>query len=86
MQAIKLIKDSPCLYNNRALTYLRLGLYSSTIDDCDKALDLETYSFRARMYKAKALFLTGEAEKCRQELENAKELMPGHQDMIERKK
>ncbi|ODM97742.1 Tetratricopeptide repeat protein 12 [Orchesella cincta] len=58
-EAIKLIKDSPCLYNNRALTYLRLGIYTSVMDDCDRALELETYSLRARMYKAKALFLAG---------------------------
>lgn len=77
-----MIKDSPCLYNNRALTYLRLGIYSSAIADCDIALELETFSFRARMYKAKALFLSGEAEKCKAELEIAKERLPGHVDMI----
>lgn len=81
-EAIKLIKDSPCLYNNRALTFLRLGIFSSTIDDCNKALDLEMYSFRARMYKAKALFLSGQAEKCKEELLVAREVLPGHLDMI----
>ncbi|CAL8118687.1 unnamed protein product [Orchesella dallaii] len=81
-EAIKLIKDSPCLYNNRALTYLRLGIYTSVIEDCDKALEIETYSLRARMYKAKALFLAGEPEKCRLELGIAHEVLPGHQDVI----
>ncbi|ODM91297.1 Tetratricopeptide repeat protein 12 [Orchesella cincta] len=82
-EAIKLIKDSPCLYNNRALTYLRLGIYTSVMDDCDRALELETYSLRARMYKAKALFLAGEPEKCREELGTARKVLPGHLDVID---
>lgn len=68
-QSIQLIKDSPCLYNNRALTYIRLGLFSSAVEDCEKALFLEEYSLRARMFLAKSHFLMGNADKCRETLE-----------------
>jgi len=81
-EAIKLIKDSPCLYNNRALTYIRLGLFSSAVEDCEKALFLEEYSLRARMFLAKSYFLMGNADKCRQALEEARVKLPGSVELI----
>jgi len=82
-EAIKLIKDSPCLYNNRALTYIRIGIYSSALEDCERALDLEPHSIRGRMLKAKSLFHIGEPEKCRDYLEEARIVMPHHKKIID---
>jgi len=81
-EAIQLIKDSPCLYNNRALTYIRLGIFSSALEDCEKAIFLEEHSLRARMFLAKAYFLMGNADKCREALEEARIKLPGSVELI----
>lgn len=81
-KAIKLIKDSPCVYNNRALTYIKLGLFSDAIEDCEKSLELDEFTIRGRLYRAKAYFLSGNASKCRECLDDSRKKMPGHVKMI----
>lgn len=57
-KAIDQIRDSPILYNNRALSYIRLSLYKRAIIDCDFVLNkLDEKNLRSWLYRAKAYFL-----------------------------
>lgn len=85
LQAIEWTKDSPLLYNNRALTYIRLKIYSKAIEDCDKTLHLSENNIKARLYKAKALYMSGDVPSCRKLLEEAREMNADSEKIIARK-
>lgn len=84
MQAIDLIRDSPCLYTNRALTYIRVGVPSKSLQDLDQALELNPNSLKARLLKARAWFNLSDPETCRDWLKETKELFPEQIPMISR--
>jgi tetratricopeptide (TPR) repeat protein len=70
-KALDQVRDSPILYNNRALSYIRLSLYKRAIIDCDFVINkLDEKNLRSWLYRAKAYFSLGETrlyEKCVQE-------------------
>ncbi|KAH8381654.1 hypothetical protein KR093_010282 [Drosophila rubida] len=54
-QAIENIKDSPILYINRALCFIKLGNFKRAIVDCDFVLNkLDEKNLRAWLYRAMA--------------------------------
>ncbi|KAI9580033.1 hypothetical protein GQX74_000821 [Glossina fuscipes] len=54
-KAIDHIKDSPILYNNRALSYIKLKNFKRAIMDCDYVLNkLEDKNLRAWLYRSAA--------------------------------
>lgn len=67
-KAIDQVRDSPILYNNRALSFIRLSLYKRAIIDCDFVINkLDEKNLRAWLYRAKAYYLLDEKrlyEKC----------------------
>lgn len=67
-KALDQVRDSPILYNNRALCFIRLQLYKRAIIDCDFVLNkLDEKNLRAWLYRAKAYYLLDERrlyEKC----------------------
>ena len=57
-KAIDQVRDSPILYNNRALSYVRLSLYKRAVIDCDFVLNkLDEKNLRSWLYRAKAFYL-----------------------------
>lgn len=67
-KAIDQVRDSPILYNNRALSYIRLSLFKRAIIDCDFVLNkLDEKNIRSWLYRAKAYYLLQDQrnyEKC----------------------
>jgi tetratricopeptide repeat protein 12 len=67
-KAIDQVRDSPILYNNRALSFIRLSLFKRAIIDCDFVINkLDEKNLRAWLYRAKAYYLLDEKrlyEKC----------------------
>ena len=60
-KAIDQVRDSPILYNNRALSYIRLSLFKRAIIDCDFVLSkLDEKNLRSWLYRAKAYYLLDE--------------------------
>jgi len=56
-KAIDQVRDSPILYNNRALSYIRLSLFKRAIIDCDFVLNkLDEKNLRSWLYRAKAYY------------------------------
>jgi tetratricopeptide (TPR) repeat protein len=82
-KAIEWTKDSPLLYNNRALTYIRLKIYSKAIEDCDKALFISETNLKARLYKAKAYFSMDDISSCENCLREALEKNPDSEKIIQ---
>ncbi|CAG7836624.1 unnamed protein product [Allacma fusca] len=82
-KALQWTKDSPLLYNNRALIYLRLKIYSKAIEDCDKALHISEANLKARLYKAKAYYCMEDFSNCENCLREAIEKNPDSRKVIE---
>ncbi|XP_055377856.1 tetratricopeptide repeat protein 12-like, partial [Condylostylus longicornis] len=54
-KAIDHVKDSPILYCNRALTYIKLKLFKRAINDCDFVVNkLDEKNLRSWLYRATA--------------------------------
>ncbi|KAJ9598472.1 hypothetical protein L9F63_010868 [Diploptera punctata] len=85
-KAIEKIKDSCLLYTNRALTCLRLGLYSRAISDCEWAHKLNEKNLKAWLYKAKAYHKLGESDKAEECIMAAKTHHPNHKLHIQGKR
>lgn len=71
-KAIDHIKDSPLLYNNRALAYINLGFYDKAVDDATKALELNETSLKAGLLLAKAYFLKNNQAKFQSVIDDVK--------------
>lgn len=83
-KSIDQIRDSPILYNNRALSYIRLGLYKRAIIDSDFVLDkLDDKNLRAWLYRAKGYFCLGEMRNYERSIAEAKKLNPKEIGFIE---
>uniref|UniRef100_A0A336MUF6 CSON004205 protein n=1 Tax=Culicoides sonorensis TaxID=179676 RepID=A0A336MUF6_CULSO len=83
-KAIDQIRDCPQLYNNRALTYIRLELYKRAIIDCDFVLDkLDDKNLRAWLYRAKGYYCLGEMRNYEKSILEAKKLNPKDIGFIE---
>lgn len=83
-KAIDHVKDSPVLYNNRALTYTRLGLYKKAIIDADFVLQkLDEKNLRAWLFRAQAYYLLGESRDYRKSINEAKKCNPKKLEYIQ---
>lgn len=84
-KAIDLVRDSPILYNNRALSYIRLSLFKRAITDCDWVLNkLDEKNLRSLLYRAKANYLLHEKELYKISIQEAKKHHPKELGYIER--
>ncbi|XP_055856322.1 tetratricopeptide repeat protein 12 [Episyrphus balteatus] len=60
-KAIDHVKDSPILYNNRALSYMKLKVHKRAIIDCDFVINkLDDKNLRAWLYRAAAYYKLGD--------------------------
>lgn len=84
-KAIDQIKDSPVLYNNRALTYINLNLYKRAIIDCDFVIQkLDEKNLRAWLYRAQCYHCLSEQHDFEKSLNEAKKCNPKDIDYIEK--
>lgn len=84
-KAIDHIKDSPVLYNNRALSYIKLNLYKKAIIDADFVIQkLDEKNVRAWLYRANGYLLLGETRSFEKSINEAKKNNPKELDFIEK--
>lgn len=84
-KAIDQVRDSPILYNNRALSYIRLALFKRAIIDCDFVLNkLDEKNLRAWLYRAKAYYLLDEKRLYEKSILEAKKHHPKELGYIEK--
>lgn len=84
-KAIDQVRDSPILYNNRALSYIRLALYKRAIIDCDWVLNkLDEKNLRSWLYRAKAYYLLDEKRLYEKSIVEAKKHHPKEISYIEK--
>ena len=84
-KAIDQVRDSPILYNNRALSYIRLSLYKRAIIDCDFVINkLDEKNLRSWLYRAKAYFLLDEKRLYEKSILEAKKHHPKEVGYIEK--
>ncbi|XP_067008991.1 tetratricopeptide repeat protein 12 [Anabrus simplex] len=82
-KAIEAKRDSWLLYSNRALTYLRLGLYNRTIEDCDNVIKLNEKNMKGWLLQARAYHLLGDFSEADHCIKEAKIRNPGSLAHIE---
>lgn len=83
-KAIDTVRDSPILYNNRALAFLHIGLYKRAIIDCDFVLDkLDDKNLRAWLCRAKGYYNLNEIRNYERSIAEAKKLNPKDVGYIE---
>lgn len=84
-KAIDHVKDSPVLYNNRALSYIKLGLFKKAIIDADFVIQkLDEKNVRAWLYRANGFLLLGEQRNFEKSVNEAKKNNPKELDFIEK--
>lgn len=84
-KAIDHVKDSPVLYNNRALSYIKIGLYKKAIIDADFVLQkLDEKNVRAWLYRANGFLLLGETRSFEKSVSAAKKNNPKELEFIEK--
>ena len=84
-KALDQVRDSPILYNNRALSYIRLSLYKRAIIDCDFVINkLDEKNLRAWLYRAKAYFLLNEKRLYEKSIQEAKKHHPKELSYIDK--
>lgn len=84
-KALDQIRDSPILYNNRALSYIRLSLYKRAVIDCDFVLNkLDEKNLRAWLYRAKAYYLLDERRLYEKSIQEAKKHHPKELSYIDK--
>jgi tetratricopeptide repeat protein 12 len=84
-KALDQVRDSPILYNNRALSFISLTLYKRAIIDCDFVLNkLDEKNLRAWLYRGKAYFLLHEKRLYEKSIFEAKKHHPKDLSFIEK--
>lgn len=84
-KALDQVRDSPILYNNRALSFIRLSLFKRAIIDCDFVLNkLDEKNLRAWLYRAKAYYLLEERRLYEKSIFEAKKHHPKELAYIEK--
>ncbi|XP_039439668.1 tetratricopeptide repeat protein 12 [Culex pipiens pallens] len=84
-KAIDQIRDSPILYNNRALAYIKIKLCKRAIIDCDFVISkLDEKNLRSWVYRAQGYFLLGETRAYEKSIAEAKKHNPKELDYIDR--
>ncbi|XP_065366905.1 sperm-associated antigen 1 [Calliphora vicina] len=83
-KAIDHVKDSPILYNNRALSYMKLKNYKRAIMDCDYVLNkLEEKNLRSWLYRAAAYKRCGDEKNYETSIKLARKNNPKKADYID---
>ncbi|XP_026671681.1 tetratricopeptide repeat protein 12-like [Ceratina calcarata] len=75
-KAIEQRKDSAVLWNNRALSYIQLGLFERALADCEWALKVNNTNLKALLNSAKCYKQLGEETKYKEYIRLAKERNP----------
>ena len=84
-KAIDQIRDSPILYNNRALSYIKFGLYKRAIIDCDFVINkLDEKNLRAWLYRAQGYYLLEEKRTYEKSITEAKKCNPKDLELIDK--
>lgn len=83
-KAIDHVRDSPILYTNRALCYIKLKLYKRAIFDCDFVINkLDEKNLRSWMYRAQGYYMLGEKRNYEKSIGEAKKNNPKDLKLIE---
>ncbi|XP_014484013.1 PREDICTED: tetratricopeptide repeat protein 12-like [Dinoponera quadriceps] len=82
-KALEQRKDSSVIWNNRALSYMRLGLFEKALHDCEWALKVNDSNVKALLNSAKCHTHLGNTEKSREYIRTAKERNPHFNKFIE---
>ncbi|KAG7210013.1 hypothetical protein KM043_011593 [Ampulex compressa] len=72
-KAIELRKDSSVLWNNRALSYINLGLFEFALHDCEWALKVNNSNLKALLNSAKCYKHLGNEDKFEEFIQLANE-------------
>lgn len=84
-KALDQVRDSPILYNNRALSFISLSLYKRAIIDCDFVINkLDEKNLRSWLYRAKAYFHLEERRLYEKSIAEAKKHHPKDLGYIEK--
>ncbi|XP_065093805.1 tetratricopeptide repeat protein 12 [Ochlerotatus camptorhynchus] len=84
-KAIDQIRDSPILYNNRALAYIKIQMCKRAIIDCDFVISkLDEKNLRSWIYRAQGYHLLGEMRAYEKSVSEAKKHNPKEWDYIDR--
>lgn len=84
-KAIDHVKDSSVLYNNRALSYIKLGLPKKAIIDVDFVIQkLDEKNVRSWLYRANGYYLLGEMRDFEKSVNEAKKNNPKELEFIEK--
>lgn len=81
-KAIEQRKDSAMIWNNRALSYMKLGLFEKALHDCDWALKVNDSNVKALLNGAKCYKRLRQYKQAEEFIERAKESNPHHIDFI----
>uniref|UniRef100_A0A182PIP8 TPR_REGION domain-containing protein n=1 Tax=Anopheles epiroticus TaxID=199890 RepID=A0A182PIP8_9DIPT len=84
-KAIDQIRDSPILYNNRALAYIRIELYKRAIIDCDFVISkLDEKNLRSWIFRAQGYYRLGEMKAYEKSVAEARKHNPRELSYIDR--
>ncbi|XP_014207684.1 tetratricopeptide repeat protein 12-like [Copidosoma floridanum] len=75
-KALEQRKDSAVLWNNRALSYMALGLYEKALADCERALKINDNNIKALLNSAKCYKLLNCEDECEEFLKLARKSNP----------
>lgn len=75
-KALEQRKDSTVLWNNRALSYIQLGLFEKALSDCEWALKVNNTNLKALLNSAKCYKQLGDETKYKEYILLAKERNP----------
>ncbi|XP_076758250.1 tetratricopeptide repeat protein 12 [Xylocopa sonorina] len=75
-KALEQRKDSTVLWNNRALSYIQLGLFEKALADCEWALKVRNTNLKALLNSAKCYKQLGNEVKYKEYIQLAKERNP----------
>ncbi|KAG5305912.1 TTC12 protein, partial [Pseudoatta argentina] len=82
-KALEQRKDSSVLWNNRALSYMNLGLFEKALHDCEWTLKLSDSNLKALLYSAKCYMHLRNREKSKEYIRMAKEKNPHFNKFID---
>ncbi|XP_018046802.1 PREDICTED: tetratricopeptide repeat protein 12-like [Atta colombica] len=82
-KALEQRKDSSVLWNNRALSYMNLGLFEKALHDCEWTLKLNDSNLKALLYSAKCYIHLRNREKSKEYIRMAKEKNPHFNKFID---
>lgn len=82
-KALEQRKDSSVIWNNRALSYMHLGLFEKALHDCEWALKVNDSNLKALLNSATCYMHLGNKEKSGEYIRIAKERNPHFSKFIE---